>query len=283
MIITDKFTFSNDYCEIIGIYIPKQNYINITIYRPPGCPTDKFNEIIQMSDNWINRIERNMGNPIININGDFNFPNMCKWTDDSLNTFIDNYEDRKNKGLIISEVNTQTMILYEFLNSHFLTQLVNSTTRKNNTLDLIFSNDNLFITEQECVVNNVMSDHNLLIVKSNVNIDSIKDDSKAENIYDTNLLDYDLLGTNEDEWNKISDNLKNINWKDKLPNKNVSDKLGLIIESLENVVKEELKHKNNKDKVTHNKCGNKFKSKNFIPRDIRKLFRQKSKVSKALL
>ena len=152
------------------------------------------------------------------------------------------------------------MILYEFLNSHFLSQLVNSNTRKNNTLDLIFSNDNLFITEQECIVNNVMSDHNLLIVKSNVNIDSVKDDSKAENIYDTNLLDYDHLGTNEEEWNKISDNLKNINWKDKLPNKNVSDKLGLIIESLENIVKEELKYKNNKDKVTHNKCGNKFKS-----------------------
>jgi len=129
IIFTDKFTFSNDYCEIIGIYIPKQNYINITIYRPPGCPTDKFNEIIQMSDNWINGIERKMGNPIININGDFNFPNMCKWTDDLLNEFIDNHEDRKSKGLKISEVNTQTLILYEFLNSQFLSQLVNSNTR----------------------------------------------------------------------------------------------------------------------------------------------------------
>ena len=103
ILLTDKFTFSNSYCEIVGFYLPKLNLINITIYRPPGCPTGKFKEIIEISDKWINELENRNINPIINLNGDFNFPGMGKWSDEQITKIIDNYEDRRNKGLTIAE------------------------------------------------------------------------------------------------------------------------------------------------------------------------------------
>ena len=41
---------------------------------PPGCPTVKFNEIIENTDKQKNELEKWNINPIIYLDGDLNFP-----------------------------------------------------------------------------------------------------------------------------------------------------------------------------------------------------------------
>ena len=78
-----------------------------------------------------------------------------------------------------------------------------------------------------------MSDHNFIIVNSSIDLDEQKDDVQSDNIYDTNLLDFDLLGASEDEWTKISNSMKLINWEEELNDKDVNDRLVYLINSLE--------------------------------------------------
>ena len=98
LIVSDKIVFSNSYCEILGFYIPNINLLNLTIYRPPNCPSEKFCEVIKLSTEWLNNFEKRKINPIINFNGDFNFPFMSTWTEESISNLMENYENRRSKN-----------------------------------------------------------------------------------------------------------------------------------------------------------------------------------------
>ena len=51
--ITNSIVFSNSYCELVCFSMPSLNTVNITIYRPPGCPSDKFEESIKVVRDWL--------------------------------------------------------------------------------------------------------------------------------------------------------------------------------------------------------------------------------------
>ena len=51
--VTNSTIFSNSYCESVCYSLPTINTVNITIYRPPGCPCEKFGETLQKVKNWL--------------------------------------------------------------------------------------------------------------------------------------------------------------------------------------------------------------------------------------
>ena len=44
--IGEKFSYSTSVCEILGIYLPSINLVNITVYRPPNSNYEHFNNVI---------------------------------------------------------------------------------------------------------------------------------------------------------------------------------------------------------------------------------------------
>ena len=71
--LTNSLIFSNSYCEVVCFNLPSINTVNITIYRPPGCPSEKFKESINVVSDWLKKQESGVS-PIVILNGDFNLP-----------------------------------------------------------------------------------------------------------------------------------------------------------------------------------------------------------------
>ena len=63
---------SHKKCEILAIYIPELQTINVVIYRPPKTEKNDFDKIL----NELEKIFQNMKKPepTVLISGDFNFP-----------------------------------------------------------------------------------------------------------------------------------------------------------------------------------------------------------------
>ena len=47
-----QLSFSTSYCEVLGIYLSSINVVNITVYRPPGCPLNHFIIAMNKIKSW---------------------------------------------------------------------------------------------------------------------------------------------------------------------------------------------------------------------------------------
>ena len=105
--------------------------------------------------------------------------------------------------------------------------------------------------------------------------------STSEYPYSTDIPKYQLLEATEEEWSNINECFSNIDWDSLLLNKDLLYVTDCVIKKLEEGVQGSMKQRFNvKNKVMKN--GQPYKSKNLIPREVRNLFRAKSKASKAL-
>ena len=50
---TNSLVFSNSYCESVCFNMPSINTVNITLYKPPGCPLEKFREAMNVINEWM--------------------------------------------------------------------------------------------------------------------------------------------------------------------------------------------------------------------------------------
>ena len=91
----------------------------LLIYRPPNATAASFNDIIQRTEETIRALESPL--PEVMMLGDFNFPGVL-W--DST----------------ISEQNVHLSSLVKLRDFLYLDQVIKDTTRKSNTLDLLFCN-----------------------------------------------------------------------------------------------------------------------------------------------
>ena len=140
-------------------WIHPTNILLINIYRPPDSSLTKFNDIIQKVNTVLEETE--MDNHNIYITGDFNFPpEVVEW--------------EKVDDVIIPVVKpgkSQIKLAYESLQKlvdhHFLLQIIDLPTRKDNILDLCFTNDTLSIASIESVmIPQFISDHNMIRIKT---------------------------------------------------------------------------------------------------------------------
>ena len=161
-------TFSNSVCELLILKIKDLNANIVSLYRPPDTKVNEFVECLQVVEDYFK--EKNLTEKIM-IFGDFNFPHV-KWN---------SYEDTVIPTIsgAPKEEQIQFEKLLELTDSLFLEQLVVKPTRVNNTLDLIFTNDEDFINEIS-ITKSGISDHNLITASLN------KEYKQGENT--TNLI-----------------------------------------------------------------------------------------------
>ena len=144
---------SYEKCEMVAIMIPEIQTLDIVIYRPPVTKSSAFHPILNDLQRILQTLEK--PDPTIISSGDFNFPcvkwkrlpdNSCSW---EYKTHTNATTDEKNQ-----------------FKKLFMLQIIEEPTRKENMLDLMFTNKCNLITMIE-VNNSNHLDHNKVEVNTN--------------------------------------------------------------------------------------------------------------------
>ena len=263
---------SNSYCDSLIIKVHQMNLTLINVYRPPGCKSELFIQTMETLRVFLRNCEEyESSSSNILIFGDFNFPGII-WKHGS------GYLKSENKNCAAGEERKQALCLLNFAEEFFLEQLIQIPTRNRNILDLMFANNHLLINNYSVVCNSRLSDH--YIVKFDVNYEQkVKTTEKSKDFYKTRLNEYDFFNASDELWLRFNLLIMNINFEEIFRNLSTSQMLEKFYEVIEDTVdiifekKEALKEKE-KDI---------FKSSNRIPRNVRILMRNKSKLSKSIL
>ena len=127
---------------------------------------------------------------------------------------MDTFTKRTENGKNISSDKKQVMRMCELNNSHFLHQLIDQPTRISNTLDLVFASDENFISDYDNIVNVALSDHNTLVLNTNIDLEESPTD-EHKNIYYSKIPEYNLHEVSNEEWSDINEKFMNIDWENK--------------------------------------------------------------------
>ena len=189
-------SFSNSYCELVAIYSKEANIVIAGIYRPPSAPFDKFDECLSTLQQFINGIQRT---PVLHITGDFNLP-FINWTNSSIDT-----------GCSISLSDRQSALaLLNFNEECLLQQEVLEPTRKNNILDLVFSNDSDSI-HSISVTKTELSDHDIVSCTL-LNPELLLPSQTQERPVFTPSCLLDDINLNSADWDAINAELLEVDW-----------------------------------------------------------------------
>ena len=211
--VSNKLSFSNDYCDISALYLSDRNVAIVSLYRPPQCPTQKFLEALVFVDKWLKVLEASYESPNIYITVDFNLKFLEDWNLEIIQSYIDLVVNRVSENLSVADDKIQAQNLIAFTEKWNLTQCVKEPTRESNILDLIFVNSDDMITNIEYIVNSRFSDHSLLV--SRVKMDNINErDVEKKSFCDSDIPLYNLHDNCEDRWVKANDWLSNCELND---------------------------------------------------------------------
>ena len=108
---------SNEFVELLILYIKSQHLLIVTMYRPPDCPQKKFTDMFNITSAEINKLNSLM--PDIVISGDFNF-------------LIINWHTEVIQG-DKSECQRQAKAFIKFSKTFCLQQFISDARRANNT------------------------------------------------------------------------------------------------------------------------------------------------------
>ena len=298
---------SNSFCDSLILHIPQLKMILANIYRPPNCPEPLFTQTLEHASSFLRNMECNYqrANDYL-IFGDFNFPFL---------NFKDGEHVLNNTCKRCSEINLcshttserrQAQCLLNFANEFFLQQLIKKPTRNQNILDLVFTNNHLLINDYYMIVNSQLSDHYTICANLNYEKGNSKSARRVENLYHSKLPEYNFRDADEEDWMRLNGEFDKLNWDslfDNLPPAEMTetfltilqDKVALIFKKLpqfENPQKQSDpiradsnradQNKDDPNRVDLDKKKESFSSNNKIPRKIRILMRNKSKISKSI-
>ena len=142
---------SNSFVEFTMLHFSKLQLIFITIYRPPLCPKELFEQFLINIKNKLEEFVSPL--PNIVITGDLNFP-YVNW--DSNNTY-----GRRDD-------NDQANDLIKLSEDYCLTQYIKIPTRGENILDLFLANNDELVQDYS-VTKSIISDHDIIIINTNIN------------------------------------------------------------------------------------------------------------------
>ena len=108
------------------------------------------------------------------------------------------YSRDQNPNQMASE-KVQGQMMLDWAENNYMEQYIVTPTRKNNILDLVFSNSPNLINGYFTIVNKKNSDHNIL--KLNLKY-SYKNEAKniRKNPYSNKIYEYELLNAHEEDW-----------------------------------------------------------------------------------
>ena len=177
--------------------------IYFVVYRPGKVEGSGFTETMAEIGEEIDLCQANGQYPMINGYGDYNFPDQ-KWESSATPS-----------SLSSSSVEAiQFNALVDLMNRHLLTQIIRDSTRVNNILDLILVNREDVVSSYEIMVNESLSDHNTIMVKTKIYPGVKKSAIPNKDYYDTDLYKYDMNWNQENEanWLKYEDLMNKCDW-----------------------------------------------------------------------
>ena len=134
-------SLSNSVCELLIVKVHQLNTIVCVVYRPPDTKLSEFREILSFLEETISSLPT--PTPNILLMGDFNFnQRSLLWSrdeDDYLVPRVRNYrESVTQEG---KQDRQQAQALVSLCEKYFLFQIVDQTTRGDEILDLVFTNN----------------------------------------------------------------------------------------------------------------------------------------------
>ena len=189
--VTKSSEFDNRVCEAVTCVCSTQNSLIICAYRPPDASCNEFFEMLSYINNQIEENEQFE----ITILGDFNFPNIS-WVDRSI-----------SPSTVVKTSSAESFL--QFLDSHFLSQIVDKPTRENNILDLIITNSQNILQDVRSD-KTILSDHN--IVEVAVTPNHCLSYINQSPIVKPPPQGFRALSLSQANFKKINQSLKNVNW-----------------------------------------------------------------------
>lgn len=250
---TTLLTHSTSACEILSIAIDDLKLIITVIYRPPKSKPNDFKTILDKLKQVIS--SDSYAAYTSTVIGDFNFP-FIQWFHSENNCAI---HSNKNTGST-AEV-SQFTLLKEFMLKNFHSQYVYEPTRSpgNNTLDLIYTNNNNLISDI-VITPTTFSDHHMIKVNTNINL-------KEELPQNTGSKpDVPLKGFNfqseKADWDKTNTYLNQQNWDNIFLNLDIDEMINILLQKCT-------------EASTENIPDRTASTQKRIPRDRRILFRNR--------
>ena len=163
--------------------------------------------------------------------GDFNFKDMGCWEEKEINWLrgkaTKKDEDKRGSMLI------QELGLLEFIEEHYLNQLVKGETRQDSTLDLVLTNSNS-CRNVEIIDNVKLSDHNTIMINNTIVRPNRKDRTET-NHYTTDIQKYKLDKLTKLDWENLNFNLLLEPW-DRVTTMGAEELQTRITTNLENAI-----------------------------------------------
>ena len=190
----DSVNYSDKYCEAVAVYIKHYNIMIAIIYRPPNAPEKSFTDCMGKIQEFTSKYDE----ADKFILGDFNFK-FVQWESEKI----------LSDGIPASE-SRQARTLIDYMNKNLLVQTVHENTRaEKSILDIVLVNNEELIHSIQ-VEKNQYSDHDMVKCKLlHENICMAHEATKSE-CRETKSLDN--LYMHKADWNKIREEIRNINW-----------------------------------------------------------------------
>ena len=190
--IDKSVSFDDDTCSCVICLSSVKKCILVSLYRPPNSTSESFKNLLNFADDFLTKYNENNKLSTI-IFGDFNFPGV-KW------------ESGINFNCPVAP--SSFSLLTSFVSKYFLNQHVMENTRKNNTLDLIFT-DNPHIIQLIQVDNTELSDHRIIKISTSFFNNSSHNLKFTE---EPCQYDFSTLNLKSSNRNGINQEFSSMNW-----------------------------------------------------------------------
>ena len=250
----------------MAVHIKAENLVLIAVYRQPDDRIGNHRSTSKEFQQAIDAIKEALNNlpapiPDIVVCGDFNLPH-ANWKDGTI-----------NKGASKDEQN-MIQSLSELTNEHFLFQnIMESTHRDGNVLDLCFTNNPAFVHSYQCLKTS-MTDHHIVEARTTFHRTIRKDtDYRSEDKSHTPAGIFDSLNflSEEVDWDALDSDLQSKTWESEFSGLDPTEMLerftAICAESSQ-------KHCPERKKAS--------KKQNRVPRLRRNLMRRRTKINKQL-
>jgi exonuclease III len=188
---------SNGTVEFSMLHIQSLNIIVISVYRPPDCSYHHFAEAMDLIKSKLTELDASAPNLVMV--GDFNFPNI-------------NWHTQNVYGGSL-EMRNQAENLFNLADNHCMEQYIEQPTRGNNILDLLFLDNEEFL-HHYTVQETILSDHNLIIIHTNLTEEEKITESCEEVTSHPDQVSFRQLNffNEKIDWNKIQEDLNEMDW-----------------------------------------------------------------------
>ena len=236
--------------EYVCIYMCKINLMIITVYRSPQSNYENFKNALEEIQNTIESISPTY--PTIILNGDFNFRKI-NWTNGQAPTASPNC--------------TAQNTFLNFVSEHNLNQMIQEPTRENNTLDLLFTNNDDIFTSIEVQDQTSLSDHRLIIATTIITATT----PKPRSPYTTKSFRGLNFRHEKIKWDNLRNDISKTDWEAAFNNCSVEENFTFFCSEMLKICLRHVPLKNNRSDRNH-----------VIPRDRKILMKKRSNVRKRI-